>query len=180
MVFDFCIWSLFVYFTVVCVSCFLKPGSHWRSFHVWRVRWSVPWSFSPRKVFVALGYGVVFVAHRKISFVSCMVGLPIVCSICCVVWFFYFFGLKSCLYSLRVVWMNRCWGCFKPSTRENRSRPERWQGLCSECTRYLYCHRCHVSFQRSFPRMIVFLYILGLSEIDTNLYWHSLTILRSG
>ena len=90
-----CIWSLFVYFTVVCVSCFLKPGSHWRSFHVWRVRWSVPWSFSPRKVFVALGYGVVFVAHRKISFVSCMVGLPIVCSICCVVWFFTFLGSRA-------------------------------------------------------------------------------------
>ena len=80
---------------VLCVSCFLKPGSHWRSFHVWRVRWSVPWSFSPRKAFVALGYGVVFVAHRKISFVSCMVGLPIVCSIWCVVWFFTFLGSRA-------------------------------------------------------------------------------------
>ena len=80
---------------VLCVSCFLKPGSHWRSFHVWRVRWSVPWSFSPRKAFVALGYGVVFVAHRKISFVSCMVGLPLVCSIWCVVWFFTFLGSRA-------------------------------------------------------------------------------------
>ena len=182
-----CIWSPFLYLTVVCSLClgFFEAWLHWRSFHVWRVRLSVPWSFSPRKAFVALGYGVVFVAHRKISFVSCMVGLPIVCSIWCVVWLCHFFGLKSCLYSLRVVWMNRCWGCFKPSTREDRIRSDRirsdrWQGLCSECIRYLYCQCCHASFQSSLPRMIDFLYILGLWETDTNLYWHSLTILWSG
>ena len=41
---------------------------------------------------------MVFVAHRKISFVSCMVGLPIVCSICCVVWFLFFWAQELSLF----------------------------------------------------------------------------------
>ena len=41
---------------------------------------------------------MVFVAHRKISFVSCMVGLPIVCSIWCVVCVFPFLAQELSLF----------------------------------------------------------------------------------
>ena len=128
-------------------------------FVVFFVAWLL-WTFA--SLFVAFGSGVVFVAHRKIAFVSCMEGLPFFRSLWCVVWLCHLFGLKSWLYSWLVVKMSRCWSCFKPSTCEDRIRSDLRQGLCNKCFRSLSCHRCHACVQRPSPRMIEFLHIPGL------------------
>ena len=85
----------------ICLSCLFFVSRVFWSLVLTDVRFTygefdgVCHDLFSRKAFVVLGYGVVFVAHRKISFVSCMVGLPIVCSIWCVVWFFTFLGSRA-------------------------------------------------------------------------------------
>ena len=50
-----------------------RSDSRCSLFVVFFVAWLL-WTFA--SLFVAFGSGVVFVAHRKIAFVSCMEGLP--------------------------------------------------------------------------------------------------------
>ena len=171
--------------TVPCVSWFLKPGCHGRSIHVWRVRWSVPWSFSPRKAFVALGYGVVFVAHRKISFVSCMVGLPIVCSIWCFVWLCTFLGSRAVF--IRCVlfeWIGVGVVLSPLHVKIGSGRTGSGRTDGKDCVVNVFgifiATVAMLVFKGLFRAWSFFLYILGLWETDTNLYWHCLSILWSG
>ena len=182
-----CIWSPFLYLTVVCSLClgFFEAWLHWRSFHVWRVRLSVPWSFSPRKAFVALGCGVVFVAHRKISFVSCMVGLPIVCSIWFFVWLCTFLGSRAVF--IRCVlfeWIGVGVVLSPLHVKIGSGRTGSGRTDGKDCVVNVFgifiATVAMLVFKGLFRAWSFFLYILGLWETDTNLYWHSLTILWSG
>ena len=79
----------------------------------------------------------------------------------------YIFCLLKCwFYSLRGNVMAKCWGCYKSSTRSDRIRLDRGNGLCSSCTRQLSCKRCKACVQGCDSLMIVFIHTWSLFLIS--------------